>query len=219
LSWNTKPKVVIPSYLLLVCNSIQQKFPGMEFSILVQPAEIKPYTIILSTDYAIPKQEVSGASVDYDGDDMLKKIEEGYTVVIHSHHSMASSFSGTDEEYLHSHGNLIASILFAQGTFKTAKILINNPLFGVAKIDADVEIQYPEVDVSNITKKEPKVTKPTTTPVIRESRGGKSYIKDTYVLYCELCDKDYEVDSPVEPCPECNTDQVIIFPRGIYGFG
>lgn len=217
MSWNVKPKIIIPSYLWLVCEAIQQNFPAKEFSILVKPSEIKPYTVVLSEEYVIPVQEVSGSCVDYDSEDMLKKINDGFNVVIHSHHNIAGSFSTTDNEFLHSHGNLIASILYSQHTFTTAKILVNTQ-FGVASIDADIEVVLPEVDVSNISEKTyapaPAVRKQTQTASVKKSRIDKNY-----VLYCEECDEDFPVDNPVEPCPKCKSDYVIIFPIDVYGYG
>ena len=200
MEWNDKPKIVVPVEILNVCQAIQSKLPGMEFSILVKPKEIRPYIIVLSTDYITPKQEVSASGIDYDSEEMLKLINSGYNVVIHSHHDMGCGFSETDKQQLHQ-GNLLASILFTQNKFKEAVILVKSELFGIAEIKAEVEVKYPEVDISNISiKREPKL----------QDVKSKSYydcfnfldIENYNFEICPICGTVIDLETDKE-CPYC----------------
>ena len=208
--WNTKPKIVIPAYLLLICNAIQQKLPGKEFSILVKVAEVKPYTVILSEDFVIPKQEVTGSTVDYDPDDWAERLEEGYNAAIHSHHDMDIGFSGTDKNILHSHGKLIASVLYAKQKFKEGVVIANTDLFGTAQIEAEVQVIYPEVDISNITEKQPQITytQGTTKPAAQQTVRDFYEVKEAYYeveKICNGCGLVMFCDEEDKICPYCGS--------------
>jgi|GEM_PF-3732920 len=156
-NWNSKtnPEIIIPEFIINVCKTIQKKLGRKEFSILVKPELIREKTIILSTEYAIPKQEVTFSTVDLDPEDILKLTEEGYTIIIHSHHDMGTSFSSTDEHYLHSHTLFDASILYANNGIEGI-IIGKDPLHGSFEIPATIVIESPEIeiDISNIKEKQ-----------------------------------------------------------------
>lgn len=113
-----KPSVYVSDYVLAVCNGIQSKFEGTEFSIL-----LKGYWthkgFECSDHYIIPKQRVTAASVEYEP--LAGYVSDGYNVVIHSHHNMGGSFSSTDLEYINSF--FPVSILYAQRRFATAQVI------------------------------------------------------------------------------------------------
>jgi len=92
-----KPKITVDLKLLLICNEIQGKFPAKEFSILAKGYDT-PSGYMVSADYVIPKQQVTGSTVDYEPLDKYQ--QEGYNVVIHSHHNMGTFFSATDRDYI-----------------------------------------------------------------------------------------------------------------------
>lgn len=111
-------RVVINDFILAVCNGIQDKFPGKEFSILVK-GKWTESGFICSDDYIIPNQKVSTTSIEYEP--LGAYVQRGYNVVVHSHHDMACGFSSTDYEYINSF--FPVSILYANRKFSMAQTL------------------------------------------------------------------------------------------------
>lgn len=147
-----EPSIEIEYNLLTICNKIQAKFPGTEFSILVKGQETDE-GYYLTDDYVIPKQEVSASTVDYG--EVEKYIEEGYNVVIHSHHNLGTFFSVTDRDYINCH--FPCSVLYTNEGFTMASMSFKrgNAVFlmetkDITLITEDVgEIE----GIENITKK------------------------------------------------------------------
>ena len=109
------PKIEVSPNLLAVCNSIQDKFPRKEFSVLAKGHATKT-GFYVTDDYIIPEQVVAGASVNYGPLEAYQA--DGYNVVIHSHHEMGTFFSGTDIKYINTH--FPCSVLYTKGAFTIA---------------------------------------------------------------------------------------------------
>lgn len=164
LVWDSGLKIVSPPILIDVPNSIadvvraiEKKVVGnVEFSIYVKADLSDIECIRISEDYYIPKQVVSGASVDY-GDVPM----DGFNAVIHKHPRGVVTFSGTDDEYINA--NFTVSLLWCNGEFVDATVNydvgagIKLQLEGYVYID-DIR-DLPEVDVGNISVLRQKIVK------------------------------------------------------------
>lgn len=111
----SKPRITISHLIQVICDKIQDEFPNSEFSILCKGiATDEGYYV--TDDYIIPKQKVSYSSVDYE--DLHKYQQEGYNVVIHSHHKIGTFFSKTDKEHINVH--FPCSVLYTSEGFTLA---------------------------------------------------------------------------------------------------
>ena len=111
----SKPRITISHLIQVICDKIQDEFPSSEFSILCKGIETDEGYYV-TDDYIIPKQKVSYSSVDYE--DLHKYQQEGYNVVIHSHHKIGTFFSKTDEEHINVH--FPCSVLYTSDGFTLA---------------------------------------------------------------------------------------------------
>lgn len=139
----------VPPSLALVMRAIDRKIVGsVEFSIYVKADVSDIECIRISEDFYVPKQLVSGASVDYNEPPM-----DGFNAVIHKHPRGVRSFSGTDDEYINQ--NFTVSILWCDGEFVDATVNydagagIKLQLEGYVYVD-DISV-LPNIDVSNIS--------------------------------------------------------------------
>lgn len=152
---NEKIEVQIPAKIINVCNSLQRSVDRNEFSIVCK-GRWEDGEYIVDEDFKVPKQEVAGASVDYDNEDLERLKLEGYNVVIHSHPFESSNFSASDEETINSHFE--CSILYSVGKFSAATVAISHTpgvkfiLVGNPHIVGEDNL-VPESEVNNITKK------------------------------------------------------------------
>jgi proteasome lid subunit RPN8/RPN11 len=117
-----KVNIYIPPSILYLCNGLQQKFTDLEFSILVKGKWTED-GFELSEETAIPKQEVTGASVDLNDAQTDKFKQEGFNTIIHSHPFKSTSFSHSDLQTLTPH--YTCSILYSKGEFPVATISID----------------------------------------------------------------------------------------------
>jgi hypothetical protein len=170
----TQPKVWVSSKLLAILSAIQDKAERNEFSVLLKGVW-GPAGFVVRDDYVIPKQEVSGTSVDYK--EPLAPYMENYNVVLHSHpFSQTSSFSGSDEATINI--NFDCSLLYT-GDRKISEAVLNVQVPGGALLQLKAEIfEYapkPVVTVSGLENIESKWTRQSTGNYI-----GGSYIGGTY---------------------------------------
>lgn len=164
LVWDSGLKIVSPPILIYVPQSIsdviksieKQIVGNVEFSIYVN-ADISDIECIrISDEYYIPKQVVSGASVEYN-----EVPDTMFNAVIHKHPKGIMSFSSTDDEYINA--NFKVSILWCNGGFVAATVNydagagVKLQLEGYAYVDD--EINLPEVDIGNISVLKSKVVK------------------------------------------------------------
>jgi hypothetical protein len=150
-----KIPVKVPAVIINVCNSLQRKVDRNEFSIVCK-GHWEDGEYIVSDDFKVPKQEVAGASVDYD----LEHLEElklaGYNTVIHSHPFKSSNFSSSDDETINSHFE--CSVLYSVGEFTTATVAISGTpgvkfiLTGDPKIEGE-DGSVPASEANNIVQK------------------------------------------------------------------
>jgi hypothetical protein len=175
------PKIEMNPVLLGVCNSVQDKFPGKEFSILAKGVMTRN-GLYVSDDYVIPKQEVSVGGIDYGPLNTYQA--EGYNVVIHSHHNLGTFFSQTDINYINSH--FPYSILYTKGAFTLATFSFHTGDTTLLFKTTDIILTTSDMDVSGIQniklKEVPKPKPPKPDKVIREVVGG------TQSLDCFQCD-------------------------------
>jgi proteasome lid subunit RPN8/RPN11 len=146
-----QPSIEIDNKLLMLCNEIQEKFPATEFSVLAK-GEYTDNGFYVSDDYVIPKQEVTGSTVDYEPLDSYQ--QQGYNVVIHSHHGLGTFFSKTDRDYINC--QFPCSVLYThQGfTLATMSFLKNDSVFMIKTDDVCTVTDGMEVEgIDNITKK------------------------------------------------------------------
>lgn len=106
--------VVVHNDILDICREIYAKVDKDEFSILIKGRWNNNFWIT-TNEYAIPKQEVGYASVDYDLDDLLLLKQAGFNTVIHGHPVGCKTFSGEDMKYINAHFD--CSVLFNDGSF------------------------------------------------------------------------------------------------------
>jgi hypothetical protein len=139
-----KPTIVVPHKIQRICASIKKKFIGNEFSILCK-GEMKESKMIVSPEYIIPKQTVSGASVDYD-EPLDSYKNDGYNVVIHAHPDGLRRFSGADDDSINI--NFDCSILYVDGNFPVAVMPIRFGETSIMLLDCDVVLNMDEVEVN-----------------------------------------------------------------------
>jgi len=147
-------KILIPMTLLAVCNKLQSLVGRNEFSILIK-GEWSDRGYVISNSFIVPKQEITGASVDYDERHLEELCMAGWNGVIHSHPFPMPNFSGADQETINSHFDV--SILFSLGEFvnSTLNIDIKPGVKLQLSPKVDVDILYPElnIDITNIQQK------------------------------------------------------------------
>ena len=141
-------KVVVDLDVVRILRAIEEKAPsGCEFSVLFK-GRMKNKTFYVSgSEYVIPKQTVSGASVDFE-ENLDPYISDGFNVVVHKHPSGLKSFSSSDEKTINS--NFDCSLLWVDGEIALAclRLKINADLY--LKLEVDVEIDMGKVEVSGV---------------------------------------------------------------------
>lgn len=150
--------IIVPMHLQRILESIQDNNNNNEFTILVK-GKWQDEGFILTTDYYIPKQKVTGASVDYLENLRPLREEEDYNVLIHSHPFAAqTSYSAPDEDTANTHFDA-ALLLNGDNKLICGKIKINLPDNRIIKVDMDIVLEYtlPEIDTKHINEKETKV--------------------------------------------------------------
>lgn len=97
------PVINVPIEVLDLCERIQRKLPGKEFSILLK-GNWSSRGFDVGKEYVIPKQKVEHASVDY-LEDLVTYRNNGFNTVVHSHpfNSESTTFSSSDEDTINSH--------------------------------------------------------------------------------------------------------------------
>lgn len=130
-----KPVISIPEKVKHICKVIQNHVGSSEFSVLFK-GDWNFDDFRISEEYIIPKQKVSGSSVDYK-EDLTKYKKEGFNVVIHSHPFSLTSFSHTDEEHINVHFDV--SVLFCRGEFTDATMRIKLK-DGILKLKPEIKM-------------------------------------------------------------------------------
>lgn len=134
-----------------VDNGVKQKIGDVEFSVYIHGEFNDDGVFVISEDFYIPKQKVSGASVDY-----LEEPDNYYNGCLHKHPKGVTTFSGTDKKYINS--NFDFSILYLNGKIQTG--IINVPYHANRRLQSTLKIVVdndPDMvcgfDLSNIEKR------------------------------------------------------------------
>lgn len=191
----SKPVVLVPASVLGVCDAVQAKVGGNEFSILLKGGWTGDGFVVSPGHYVIPKQSVGYASVDFDNADVARLTSEGYNCVLHSHPAGMKSFSSTDEESINV--NFDASVLYCDGDLCDARVCIRVAPKLKLRLDADVKLGYDaptEIDgMGNIEVKKDVVVIPYQRyygGVCGYSHGGVDYESyDDFLYDCYLEDR------------------------------
>jgi len=151
-----KYRIVLPEKIDRVIKALAGKF-STEFSILLQESDRDGANIYIEDKYYIPKQEVSGGSVDYLEMEKLDKMRhEGWNVIMHRHPTGVSSFSDADINSICSLYDI--SILFEGGKYPIATV--RHKLDGaILLIEAEVVVARPPVKIVGIENIKEKKTK------------------------------------------------------------
>ena len=152
----TPVKIFCTSLLEKTLEAIQDKVGGDEFSVLCKGKWVSDTGFVISDEYYIPKQEVAGASVDYEEDISLHK-RDGWNVVMHSHPFTQGKggFSIADDETINTHFE--CSVLITGSGI--SKAVLNLDHGGVRiQIECNDFENYGlqeefDIDVSNIKKR------------------------------------------------------------------
>ena len=181
--WDSGLKIVSPPILIDVPISIVHVMraidkslkSSVEFSIYVKADISNIECITISEEYYVPKQSVSGASVDYEESPV-----DGFNAVIHKHPSGVMSFSGTDDEYINQ--NFTVSILWCGGKFVDATVNYDAGLGIKLQLDGYVYVDesciLPDVDVS-------KIHVGLLTPNVKLCGNGMKSFAEAYGYYSE----------------------------------
>jgi len=142
--------IKIPLMIYEVCSYLARQDTNNEFAIIVK-ANNTDKGYLLTNEFLVPEQTVSGASVDFDNVKLLEYRKQGYNTVIHFHPMNLKTFSGTDERYINTHFDV--SILFCDNQFTDS--VVNLFVNGMrVQIKGSVELDIPDlgIQLNNIKK-------------------------------------------------------------------
>jgi len=130
----------VPKYISNIMKALDKKFKNSEFSIFgIIDYNKNESQFELDGVYYIPKQKVSGASVDY-----LEDAPEGYNLVIHKHPKGCRHFSGTDDSYINQ--NFDYSILWEGGKFVDGQVRLKTE-YGMLSLSLDIKEEEEELPI------------------------------------------------------------------------
>lgn len=116
-----KIECFIPTFIINVLRSLTREFPHDEFSIFLKFSYNEDKRRIdVGSEYYIPLQTVSGASVDYE-----EGPPEGFNGIAHKHPNGCRHFSGTDDTYINQNYDL--SILWEGNELREGQLRVNTP--------------------------------------------------------------------------------------------
>ena len=140
-----EPKLIVDKDVELIAKAIQDDVGNDEFSVLFKGMWTdKGFKV--TKEYYIPDQEVTGMSVDYEENIGIKRAQDGFNVVVHSHpfsRCRTTTKSGADEEHVSSHFPC-SLITNDDGEISNAQLNLDTPNDEVkvgVEIDVD-EIKY-----------------------------------------------------------------------------
>ena len=136
----TDIKVVVPVEIGMVMNSILNEIPnpGLEYGLYLKGRwEPETGTVHVGTEYYIPKQTVTGVTIEFDEGPP----DESWNVAIHRHPSGCRKFSGTDERSINT--EFLASLLFLPPWDFPAAV-VNVPLASGVKLQVPATIKIPQ---------------------------------------------------------------------------
>lgn len=134
------PKILLDFDVLEIAESIQRLVGNNEFSILLKGMWDNDGFYVTS-EYIIPDQYVSSASVDFE-DDISRYRYKGYNTILHSHPFSCANFSYNDEKSINVHFD--CSLLFSINKIVAGTICL--------KLDNERKLKIPITDISFMTK-------------------------------------------------------------------
>lgn len=147
-------------------------------------------TLIVSEEFYIPKQVVTGSTIVFDKHDTEGNNWNG---VIHRHPSGIKNFSGVDRESINQ--NHMFSLLYVDNEISKGIVNLNLNIGGRVQLEVDVEIDYPRVVLPEGWKDKieehvhiipRKLEKDLSPHDDLDYRGGpKSYNDDDFMKYLE----------------------------------
>jgi len=184
--------IKIPLMIYEVCSYLARQDSNNEFAIIVK-ANNTDKGYVLTEEFLVPEQTVSGASVDFDNVKLLEYRKQGYNTVIHFHPMNLKTFSGTDERYINTHFDV--SILFCDNQFTDA--VVNLEVNGMRiQIKGSVELDIPDLGIQlNNIKKSRTYTSYTSSTGLDSYWGpyklGTSRMLDYDFYEVQYLDKDF----------------------------
>lgn len=146
--------IIVPQKIVDICTALQRKFEHHEFSILAK-GDWTSQGFELSEEYAVPKQTVEYASVEYDREDLARLKQIGYNTVVHAHpysqinanrKNHTSCFSTDDEATINNHFK--CSVLYCGGTLDDARVTIELVPGLTLKLAAhEIAIHRPDIEL------------------------------------------------------------------------
>lgn len=154
----------IPKYISSIMKALDKKFKSSEFSIFgIIDYNKNESQFELDEVYYIPKQKVSGASVNYHED-----APEGYNLVIHKHPRGCRNFSSTDDSYINQ--NFDYSILWEGGKFVSGQVRLNTE-YGMLGLSLDIKEE--EDELPTIPEDQLKKIEESSVVVVGGKYGGR----------------------------------------------
>lgn len=169
----------VPKKIEDIMEVLNDKFTGKEYSIFATTIfDERLGKLVVQEDYYIPKQIVSGASVDYKED-----APEGFNTVIHKHPTGCRQFSSTDNTYINQ--NFDYSLLWEGGRFVTGQVRAET-VYGLIALKIQVETNFikPNIEIENINNIE--IFKPAPVHTFQHSnnfKNGKPWGCEDYTDY------------------------------------
>lgn len=161
-------KIVVPSAIISVLRTIEDEIGDFEFSIVSKIDSIDNNVIRIAPVYAIPKQIVSFASVEY-----CENIE-GYNVVIHKHPVGLKTFSHIDIEYINCNFDL--SLLYVNKTIELASFRVVDKNLMILIETKNIEIEFTKLKkIKNIHKIEKKQIVNSYLHYYKNKKGGEQW--------------------------------------------
>lgn len=171
LNVDTNIEINVHYNVLRVVRSIADIFPNKEFSVLFQG-----YELTVSDRYVIPRQEVTGASVDFlDEREIVEYKRQGYNVLLHVHPwSGANQFSYSDFESLN---DFDINLLSDGEEITSAYVPVITNGVKLLLVTRNIKVFYDDIEVQGVDNIDVK------TENTKFKFGIRRYIDDDYLLW------------------------------------
>lgn len=210
-------RCLVPQKIVIMMRSVERimqntNMGALEFGAFLNGKLNEQGVLMVSEDFYLPAQKVSGGSIDFDEEPPEPK----YNGVIHRHPTGCKSFSGTDGTYINS--NFEFSLLY-EGN-EIIKGIFNLEVNSVRiQLPLNVEVMYPVMNLSSeqisekIHRKEIEVSSSTGGNFLpgffnSDRRDFKSFL-NTGIDDDDKEEKDDDSDEKMYTCNRCGHAQFI----------
>ena len=202
----------VPQKIVVLMRSVENimsrsGMSQLEFGAFLHGEFNQSGILMISEDFHIPAQDVSGAAIDFNE----QPPEVKYNGVIHRHPNGCKSFSGTDGAHINK--NFEFSLLYVSNDITLG--IFNLEVNGVRiQLPLSVEVMYPitELSVDQITEKIHKKSMPSSTTSQMEMMGFTDR-RDVRAFLNEHNEQDEEVnydeDEKMCTCKRCGQVQFV----------